>query len=314
MQSADLRPVNSQLMDDLARFARYQVATADIDPVYPVLRALYGANPNWSSEMRLWHTLLYVAYYNLPSGYRAFAYVASPENVHMLPVEVLKLPTGVERRGLRGGFHMQEHLYSLAEHWRAYGHSWESFLQSGFATDRCENWSTLQRTLQRVKHNGRWAAYKTGELLQKVHNFPVEPTDMGMAFSSGPRWGLAQFFGPVQGNDREAIDYLDTQAEVLNRYLMSEYGLDLGIEELETILCDFHSLMRGRYYVGKDIDEMQAQILVHEGASSRRLHALWTARAAALSPLYLGERTGRRGIDRDRLTLYRTTGQIVTRR
>lgn len=312
MQTIEPRPANAQLVDDLARFARYQVATSDIDPVYPVLRALYGAHQDWSPETRLWHTLLYVAYYNLPSSYRAFARVATPENVHMLPVEILQLPTGVERRGLRGGFHMQEHLHSLAEYWRAYSHSWESFLQSGFTPNRTENWTTLQKTLQRVKHNGRWAAYKTGELLQKVHNFPVEPTDMGMAFSTGPRWGLAQFYGPVAGNDREAIEYLDTQAEMLNLYLMSEYGLDLGIEELETVLCDFHSMMRGRYYVGKDIDEMQSQIFAQE-TLNMRLHALWRARAVALPERYLGERNGWSGVDRDRLTVYRRTGQIATR-
>ena len=33
-----------------------------------------------------------------------------------------------------------------------------------------------------------------------------------------------------------------------------------GIEQVETILCDFHALAEGRYYVGHDIDQMQEQL------------------------------------------------------
>lgn len=312
MEAIEPRPENAQLMDDLARFARYQLATRDIDPVYPVLRALYGAHPEWSREMRLWHTLLYVAYYNLPSSYRAFQHVSTPENVHLIPFDILRLPTGIERRGLRGGFHMQEHLYDLAQRWRASGHNLEAMLTQGFGTDPCVNWERLQWTLRLIKYNGRWAAYKTGEILMKVHDFNVEPTDMGMAFSSGPRWGLAQFFGPMEGNDPETIDHLNQEAEVLHNYLMSEYGMIIGIEELETVLCDFHSLSSGRYYVGKDIDEMQEQIHAQE-TPTRRFTELWQARRAALPPRYLGECHGRSGIDRERLKAYRDRAEIVVR-
>ena len=61
-----------------------------------------------------------------------------------------------------------------------------------------------------------------------------------------------------------------------------------------------------------DIDEMQSQIFAQE-TLNMRLHELWRARSVALPERYLGERNGWSGVDRDRLTIYRRTGQIATR-
>jgi len=182
--------------------------------------------------------------------------------------------------------------------------------------DPQESWRRLQRLLRQPYGNGRWAAYKTGEILMKVNGYRLEPTDMGNDFSTGPRQGLALFFDVVKGNGPDALRELDKQGELLRLTLAYDYGIVLPIEELETALCDFHALTDGRYYVGHDIDSMQEQIQ-NAAADFRKggelVEEIWMAREKALPRAYLGEFTGRNGVDRRRLSAYSHTGEILCR-
>jgi hypothetical protein len=306
-QSLELR----HTVDNLARFSRHQLLSRDVDPLYPVLRVL---EKDMDEEMALWHTLLYVAYYNVTSSHFAFNNYPKPGGAIPMDLDVASLPTGVERRGLRGGYNMQQHIYSLLGIWLAHGESWKSWLTYDFTDDPRENWKTLNITLQMPMYNGRWAAYKTAEILKTVHDFPVEPTDMGMAFSSGPRWGLSLLYGEVQGNGPVAVARLDRQAEDLHRLLIEDYNLGVTLAELETMLCDFHSLCEGKYYVGHDIDQMQEQIVRAYSTNDSQLPGeLWQARQLALPHDYLGELNGWVGVDKARKGYYRTHHEVIVR-
>lgn len=292
---------------DVAAFAGWQLASTDIDPVYPVLRELQR---EMSEDEALWFTFVYVAFYNLPS-----ATIFYPELLKSLydilpyvPRTLFSLPTGVERRGLRGGTNMINHLTDLVNIWEANGQSLRTWLTRDFTDDPRANWTALQATLRDVLFNGRWAAYKTGEILKVVNGFPVEPTDMGMAFSSGPRWGLDLLYGELRGNTPAVLRELDDRADDLLRILRGDYGLNIAIEQLETVLCDFHSLHEGRYYVGHDIDQMQEQILA--AGDNDVLAALWDAREEALPQWTLGEVNGWQGVRKPLKTLYRETGML----
>jgi hypothetical protein len=299
----------TRIVDDIAKFAKHQLSSRDIDPAYPVLEAL---EEHLDPEVALWRTLLYVAWYNLSSSERIFALASTPRKLDRLTINDLCLPTGIERRGLRGGVNMEAHLRDLVRIWEKHDRSWVAWLQQGFTIEPDRNWTRLQETLQEPKFNGRWAAFKMADILLHTHHWHLMAPDMGMAHSSGPRWGLALLFGEVLGDGPEQIELLDVQAAYLRNVLAKERDVHLTFDELETVLCDYHSMSEGRYYVGHDIDEMQEQLLLDESLRGP-LPQIWSARARALPHNYLGEIGGWQGRDRARRAYYRRTGKIAIR-
>lgn len=291
------------LWHDFVRFCRLQLTSQDVDPMYPVLEYLYRGMEH---EQALWHTVLYVGYYSIASATQVFDKVPHPA---LLPASLAKLPTGVERRNFRDGSIVRhiDYVLALVAH---YG-SLEAWLTHNFTDDYVHNWKRLQDTLQMPYGNGRWASYKTAEILQKAHHYPLQPTDMGLAFSTGPRWGLALFCSEVKGNSKEDIKALETYGQQL-RVTLLHFGVEMGIEQLETMLCDFHALYDGNYYVGHDIDQMQEQIVRAE-LETRLALPLYQARAATLAYKYLGEEQGWNGIDRERKLRYKQKGVVLDR-
>ena len=73
---------------------------------------------------------------------------------------------------------------------------------------------------------------------------------------------------------------------------------------METSLCDFNSLYKGRYYAGHDID-MQMERLAYCDAS------LWEARASAIPQEYRGEVVGWFGVRKELMAKYRDESLIV---
>lgn len=290
------------MVADLAQFARLQVESRDMDPLYPVLRELQrGLDP----KQAIWHSLLYVAYYNVASSTLAFR---EHPRLDVVQGPLAMLPTGVERRNLRGG-RITPHTAALRECAHACGTIYR-FVTEGLGPDKRENWRWIQYQLRRAWGNGRWAAYKTGEVLMKVNGLPLQPTDMGNDFSSGPRWGLSLFYKPVEGDGRSAVRELDRQALDLQLRLREEHGVALPIEELETALCDFHSMVEGRYYPGHDIDQLQEQLLEAEERHNQALTEVWRARRQALPNWTLGELNGWSGVRRELRKHYARTGLV----
>lgn len=315
---------NPAKLADIARFAALHLDSRDIDPVYPVLKRALQVHADYE-DMILWASLLYVAYYHLPSGLYAWEVIwqscpcGPPVATWFAPPTLLRfagrlsgLPTGTERRGHRGG-RVMGHLYALAGAMDTFNGSPRKWLRQGFTRDPRHNWRRVQETLLAVHGNGRWAAYKTAEVLQKVHDWPLEPTDMGNQYSSGPRHGLALLYPNVEGNGADAIKILDAQGEDLRQRLIDLTGRPMDIAQVETILCDFHSLAQGNYYVGHDIDLMQQQIETFPYWSPQAKTMLWHDRADALPRAYLGECNGWLGVDAKRKKRYQQQGVILGR-
>lgn len=293
-------------------FGRHMLASADIDPVYPVLRQLI-ADMSLDEPHADWLTVLYLTYYELSSAVEAFSRHYDPDEGILGDLATLKLPTGIERRGLRDPGAMRQHLADWLS--RFDGRSFftgatELFIppKPPHGDRRDFNYGVLEAYLGGVKFNGRWACYKATEVLQKVRDYPVRAVDAGHANSSGPRSGLALFFPEVPGNGDAAIQRLDDQTELLMR-CAAEHGLKLAVEECETLLCDFRSLVHARYYVGHDTDLLLEGI---QRASDRTRSLLLHARRA-LPNEYRGELHGWHGRDRDAMRAYAERGAILVR-
>jgi len=291
-----------KLFQDFLSFCHAQLLTKDVDPVYPLLERLYS---HFTPEEALWHTLLYVSYYHLGSVTRVYPHTPVRS---ALPAQFARLSCATERRGFRGGT-ISKHLLSVQEITRPY-ESLTAFFQEGLSrSDPYANWQTLTDRLQRFWGNGRWAAYKTCEILMSVHHYPLVAPNMGNEFSSGPRQGLALFYPTVVGNTPQAVRILDEQGEDLLRRV-HKHDIVLHIAQLETMLCDFHAVYEGRYYIGHDIDQMLAQLYTLSPLEAKELFSL---RAELFPDAYLGEVHGWNGPDRVRKTLYKKTGVLLLR-
>lgn len=300
--------MNERRVDDLAAFARLQVSSLDIDPAYPLLKWIVR---DMEQEQALWRSVVYVAYHSLPSSEAVFS--AAPEPGDNVQGAAAKLPTDVERRGLRGGTAMTLHFESWAKVLEMHG-SLQGFLEEAMTGDPKESWRRMVRLIQTVRGNGRWAGYKLAEVLMKSNGWPLEPPDMGNQNSTGPRQGLALFFDVVHGNSPAAIQKLDEQGWILQD-LLARRGVHIAIEELETCLCDFHAMADGRYYNGKGIDDILAQMNAAEKDWRVQPHikTVWEAREAVLPRAYLGEFNSWKGVDHYRAGHYARTGEVLSR-
>lgn len=276
------------------RWHLLQRATKDIDPVYPVLHE-YMLQDQVGDDSMAWLIFLHVAFYHLGSAMAVFE--RCPVPTYVKP-ELLGLPTATERRGHRDLVKFERHMSSLLDAFDRWG--------GPYAVLCAPSWAEQVDRLTDIHGNGRWAAYKTAEMAQKVLGRPIAATDAQHAESTGPRKGLADVFGPQPaGNRSSVIDELDQRTANLAR----EIGeTDLGY--VETSLCDFHSLLSGHYYLGMDIDQMQAQLYAVPSAAGMRL---FVARREVLPREYLGEFNGWIEPDTDRKSAFKRTGEILER-
>jgi hypothetical protein len=289
-----------------AEFAKHMTSSADIDPVYPVLKQLV-ADLELEPAQAEWLTVLYLAFYELTSALAAFVHHPEPgDNTILSDRLALRLPTGIERRGLRGGDPMQEHLLDWLS--RFDGTSFFTPALEHFGDDAYRNDSILSQYIGGVKYNGRWACYKACEVMHKVLGYPNAARDAGHEGSTGPRQGLTIFFPEVKGNRPVDLNLLDYQTDTLIR-ATAAHGVELEVEEVETLLCDFKSLSRGRYYCGHDTDLMLEGILSGpEGIRGMLLHA-----RRALPSEYRGELHDWDGRDKDAQRAYVERGEVLHR-
>jgi hypothetical protein len=152
--------------------------------------------------------------------------------------------------------------------------------------------------------------------LATVHKFPLKPTDAGHDFSSGPRKGLVDCYpesAAITGFKPDAVNALDKLTHDLQEFLNINVGSHVPVEQVETVLCDWHSLLKGGYYVGHDIDVMleQANKAVASGTLNEvDYDELMFAREQAFAHCWLGEYNNWNGIRKDLKTLYRDSGEL----
>jgi hypothetical protein len=145
-------------------------------------------------------------------------------------------------------------------------------------------------------------------VMHKVLGYPNAARDAGHEGSTGPRQGLTIFFPEVKGNRPVDLNLLDYQTDTLIR-ATAAHGVELEVEEVETLLCDFKSLSRGRYYCGHDTDLMLEGILSGpEGIRGMLLHA-----RRALPSEYRGELHDWDGRDKDAQRAYVERGEVLHR-
>jgi hypothetical protein len=293
--------LNDSLYRDFRDFATTQLASGDIDPAYPVLRSV-AAQAGLSEDAALWLSFLHVAYYNIASAVIAFSH--HPEPYPSLGETLLHLPTGVERRGHRDYLRLHRHIlcYWMALAAQAEG-SGLRYWTEGITANLSANFLTVYHRASRLYGNGRWAAFKWAEVLKSVHDIAMTfPDDMCLTDERGPRYGLRVLYGL-----RDYPDGIAFAADDLLRRMREDGYPGLQPEQLETLLCDFGSMVNGHYYPGHDIDQQIEQInradwSLAQGGEVWR-NRLSYARYKSFPEDFLGHE-----VDKPRLKEYRAKG------
>lgn len=300
-----MRADPEKMRDDYFRFHRVQTEIRDMDPAYPVLKDV-ARQLELSVEQRLWLVLVYAAYYHLGSGLRAFQETSNPR---WAGEAAMDLPCATERRGHWTRPRLRLHLDHIQRIARERGLD-DYFLSGLHGCTPEDAWTQVQHRAGKIPGNGRWASFKTTELIKEVVGLDLAAPDMQHAHSSGPRHGLELLHEDLpSGNGPAAVAFLDkVSAQLVDEMRM--HALKVSVETAETSLCDFHSMTRGRYYPGHDIDQMQLQL---DAVPSDMADRAWYARRRVLPEAYLGEITGRLGIDHSARVHYCTTGRIFLR-
>lgn len=283
----------SLMLRDFYTLTQKVCDTGDYDPFHPLLREVTKDLP---IEEALWFSCLFIAHYNPGSAWIAF------HDSDPLKPKKWQLPIETARRALFGG-RIYRHLEDLSTQARAVG-GLLRFFSRGLGSNRYKNWYIVRRTIGGVYGAGRWAEYTFAEILQKVHDLPLTPPDMGLKNATGPKNGLRLLTG--QDTNQAAWRLFgDTYKAVYVPWF------DCAV--LESVACDFNSLNKGRYYIGRDIDRQQHRILKAEAVLGEELSELWEARSQVFQPKYLGEVNGWQGIDSARCKVYTQTKKIVDR-
>lgn len=295
------RPARAASMTDFLKAARLQLGTSDFDSEHPLYMRLMrdtGIRPD--SREGYWLSFLYMAFYDEASAWVTFKH-SDPFTV---PKIASTLPIGTNRRNLFGDRILQ-HLGSLAEA-EASAPGWPLH---NFTGDPRADWERLKDNICSVWGNGRFARYTTAEMLQKVNLAPVEVTDFDNDGSSKPADAIDRLFACGR-----TVDALDAHGEKVYTKIRaaglkpSYTPLDRGV--VESILCNYSGMCRGVFYSGRNLDRQQARILRVEGLG-HKLQGLWEAREKVFHRKHLGEHNGWEGIDRNRLTHYRETGELL---
>lgn len=293
--------------EDFYRFHGIQVRSKDMDPAYPVLRDI--SRLCVSVEERVWLVIVFTAYYHMGSALRAFQETSNPR---FAADAALDLPVATERRGHWHRPSLHRHLSAVQEIARTADGGLSGYFLNGLRGELPEDaWRQVQHRASKIPGNGRWASFKTAELVQSVVGLVSSAPDMQHAHSSGPRRGLGLLYANLpEGNDSGSVSRLDSLSRDLVRDMRSRGVPDVRTETVETSLCDFHSMVKGRYYPGHDIDRMRIQI---DAVPSTYTSRAYEARLRTLPRAYLGETGGWDGVSRERMICYRTTGDIPER-
>ncbi len=264
---------------DFARFGRAMILSGDLDPQFLILKHMYK-KLKLDRNTALWYTCVYLLYYHLGSAVQAWKRYPEPNIIRKKDWNN-DLPYFKQRRCFRGNEQALSQINTLASLTDGDLVSWIDNLVDN---DREKSWTRIREFVEELPYHGPWSSYKFCDMMKFVHNYDISAPDIGTkpGATAGPIAGLNTLTG--LGWDKCAND------SQLHRDLL-QMVIDLGapvngLDQLESMLCDWQSITNGKYYHGHDIDRDLKQLLLHDNDLSK---ILWKARKKIFDRRLLGE-------------------------
>jgi hypothetical protein len=259
-----------------AAFARQMLETRDFDPNYFAVKGVVEAR-GYDLRTAYDFCVTFNGFYNFGSADRFF------KDPNLDPAA---LPFGTSRRGFRGN----RKVFAFIDGMRSLRPLVMAYCMSSAPPDY--RWSSIYNALLQVPGCGHWSAYYVTDMMKVVLGFKISAPDFGFLGSSpnmtGPTAGIALLTGrPLERVHGDVPLHQAVFAETV------ELGVPwTGMEEMESVLCNYLSLRKGRYYCGRDIDR---QIPMMQGLGPE----WWEARRKFFPAECLGELNGWSGIRKE---------------
>lgn len=243
---------------DFALFSNALVRSGDIDPQFWILKEYY-ARYRMSRNRALWHSLIYLAFYHWGSALEAFKRYPEPDII-----DKADWVTGEEFTKQRRLFRGSKNYFALT-HLNATIVAADGDLAAWMdkliepANTKKEAWTLVRNAFEALPYSGPWSSYKWCDITKFIHDFPITAPDIGTkpGATAGPIAGLKS----VTGYSWERCAD-DTKLHwYLYKMLVEDFGVPFqGLDQMESCLCDWQSVLKGNYYIGHDIDRDLAQI------------------------------------------------------
>jgi hypothetical protein len=260
-----------------AAFARQMLDTRDFDPNYFAVKGVVEAR-RYSERQAYDFCVTFNGFYHFGS---ADAFFKAGDYL-----KVEEMPYGTSRRGFRGN----RRVLAFIDGMKALRPFVLNTCMSPLGPE--QKWRAVYNTLLEVPGCGHWSAYYITDMMKVVLGYQLSAPDFGFLGSSpnmtGPTAGIALLTGrPLERVHGDVPLHQDVFSETV------ELGVPwTGMEEMESVLCNYLSLTKKRYYVGRDIDR---QIPMMQGLGAE----WWAARERYFPAELLGERHGWTGIRKE---------------
>ncbi len=259
------------MLADLARFARLEVETRDVEPWADLIHNLH-LQGDLDLEQTLWLATLYNTYDDLGSAWAVFRRWPSLREWAESPdyEDVTTYNCTQERRNLRGGRVLRRFASTVAEVGSSSLLDWMARPLEGNSPQA--DFVRLTGHMRRVWGVGRQAAFEWAEFAAKCAGMPVDCGDAQLWESEGPRRSLQRLYD----NPTPTRRWLNARLEDAMDRLAAE-GVPLAVVDFETIICDFNVMRDGRYYVGRHLAALREEIEAAPPEDRTALDRAWDA-------------------------------------
>ena len=286
---------------DFTQFGRMLIQSGDLDPQFPVLREIYK-QLELDDNTALWFSCLYLTFYHLGSAIEVWQLYPKPDVIskrHWIE----HLPYSKQRRCFRGNDGGLRQLNALI---KASDGDLLKWLTNLVGDGGEEGWARVREGATEMPYHGPWSSYKFCDMVKFVHGYPITAPDIGTkpGATAGPIAGLASLTGLDRTRCAE-----DTQLyRDLLLYLQDQGAAVDGLDQMESILCDWQSLINGRYYLSHDVDRDLGQL---KNADGDYVSLILSTRKKIFDRRFLGEYGGWSDIRTELNSVYSTRRRLV---
>lgn len=254
-------------------FCRQMIETKDVDPSYYTIKGVIEER-KYSEADAFRYFVTYAGFYWFKS---ADDFFKDPK------LDCTKLTYGTARRGFRGSDKVRTFIGACVA------------LRPFILSERHKGemgWKSIYKSLLSVPGCGPWGAFNITDMTKVILGRDITSPDFGQ-LSSGNTTGPIAGLSLITGIDVSKIFNNDR----LQRQIYEEASTRVkfsGMEEMESCLCNYMSLFKEKYYVGRDIDR---QIPALAGVPEE----FFTARKRYFPKALLGEEKGWYGVRKELL-------------
>lgn len=274
----------------IEQFGRHLIVSGDLDPVYIALHKMELDEP----QLHRWLIAYWCLYHcgaacwlSEQKGDRFWAgLLDAASNTEPAPTGD-RWPRGHERRHFRGAA-ARNAVIKLTERFSSQPEGMVSYILGGTRLTRGIPFEEVSGRAQEYPLFGPWIGFKVADMVDRVLGVRVDFTEAAVFMFKDPRmaalklWrlkaGLPDTAHPKDARAENAIvhevvkhlviEFSDLQAPPLN-------DREIGLQEVETVLCKWKSHMNGHYPLNNDIDEIVEGLLSWQTASETARSMKW---------------------------------------